>query len=98
MNLSGPRSITYLMEERIYIFSCPHCNGTIIVNETEVNCQIFRHAVLKKTGEQLNPHASKQDCDYLEENNLIYGCGKPFRFFKGELGSNWSYVDICDYI
>ncbi len=94
----GPRTISHISEEHIYLLSCPHCNGTITINENEVNCQIFRHAVLKETGNQINPHAPKGECDYLSENNLIYGCGRPFRLFKGELGSDWSYADVCDYI
>lgn len=98
MSLVGPKTVSHIKEEHIYVLSCPHCNGTITINENEVNCQIFRHAILKVNGNQINPHAPKEECDYLSQNNLIYGCGRPFRLFKGELGSDWSYVDVCDYI
>ena len=92
------RELTYIQEDNAFIFLCPHCDGTVIVQQGEINCQIFRHATLKQTGEQINPHASKQECDYLYENQLIYGCSKPFRIFRDETGSNWSYADVCDYI
>jgi hypothetical protein len=97
-SISNRREIDFIQTENIFIFKCPHCDGTVIVTGNEVNCQIFRHAILKDTGNQINPHSSKQDCDYLFNNNLIYGCGKPFRFFKDNESSNWNYVDICHYI
>jgi hypothetical protein len=92
------RNLTYIEDDNSFVFLCPHCDGTVIVHQTEINCQIFRHAILKQTGEQLNPHATKQECDYLYENQLIYGCSKPFRIFTFETSSNWSHADICDYI
>jgi len=92
------REITHIKEENIYLFQCPHCDGTIIVNTNEVNCQIFRHGILKANGDQVNPHSSKGDCDYFTNNDMIYGCGRPFRFFKDNENLNWNYVDICDYI
>ena len=36
---------------------CPHCQEFIIIEQ--LNCGIFRHGVLKKSGKQINPHASK---------------------------------------
>jgi len=99
MSLSQTRKeITYNQTENIFEFNCPHCDSIVIVNFNEVNCQIFRHAVLKENGNQINPHASKQECDDLIQNNLIYGCGKPFRIYKDNNSLNWNYVDICDYI
>jgi hypothetical protein len=41
-----------------FFVKCPHCDGTIEI--LEINCAIFRHGVLKQTGLQLHPHASKQ--------------------------------------
>jgi hypothetical protein len=72
---------------------CPHCNGTIIIEE--LNCKIFRHAILKENGNQINPHAPKEECENYIEKDLIYGCGKPFNVvFKDD-----KYVaEICDYI
>lgn len=70
--------------------SCPHCDGTIQVNSNEINCGIFRHAVLKKTGKQVNPHLSKAECDKLGDS--IYGCGKPFRITQD------LKIEKCDYI
>lgn len=57
------------------IVKCPHCNEEILIEE--LNCCIFRHGVLKN-GTQIDPHASKELCEYYVMNNLIYGCGKPF--------------------
>jgi hypothetical protein len=68
----------------------------VVVHANEVNCQIFRHAALKTTGEQVNPHASKEELERLVEQNLVYGCGRPFRMIK-ERGA-WSYAEECGYI
>ena len=57
------------------IVKCPHCDEEILIEE--LNCCIFRHGVLKN-GRQIDPHASKELCEYYVTNNLIYGCGKPF--------------------
>ena len=60
----------------IYI-TCPNCNGMVEI--IQLNCGIFRHAELKNNKGQVNPHASEEYCNYLLKEELIYGCGKPFR-------------------
>ena len=72
---------------------CPHCNGTIIVAKHEINCQIFRHATMKKGGQQINPHASKFECDRLVAADAVNGCCKPFRIDLRTLKAQ-----ACDYI
>lgn len=74
-----------------YVVKCPHCHGHVFVPTNEVNCTIFRHAVLKDSGEQLNPHANKATCDRLRVENKIYGCGRPFKF-------DGQSVSVCGYI
>lgn len=72
---------------------CPHCQCSVEI--LEINCAIFRHATFKQSGAQLNPHASKEECDLLFQQDLIYGCGKPFRI----ISQNNTYIaEICDYI
>jgi hypothetical protein len=78
-----------------YIFTCPHCEGTIIVHHNELNCRIFRHGALKANQEQMNPHCPKGECDRLVAENLIIGCGKPFRVEGEGVGAK---VVVCDYI
>jgi hypothetical protein len=75
------------MEQLIVV--CPHCSDQVIIEE--LNCCIFRHGINKNTLEQINPHALKEECDYLFENNLIYGCGKPFKIVDKK-------AVVCDYI
>jgi hypothetical protein len=75
------------------IVICPHCNEYIEI--LELNCKIFRHGILKSNNMQMNPHAPYEECNKLFENNLIYGCGKPFRI---EVSDNILKVFICDYI
>jgi len=58
----------------------PHCDEHILIEK--INCAIFRHAVIKTNGNQLNPHSNKTICDNLILNNAIYGCGKPFKVIK----------------
>lgn len=85
---------TFIQEENRYIFECPHCDGVVQVNRGEIACSIFRHAIYKSTGEQLNPHAPKMVCDSLLEKGLIFGCGKPFQFFL----EKEPYVEECNYV
>ena len=76
------------------IFPCPHCSEMTTVKINEINCAIFRHAV-RKNGEQINPHASKEECQQLLTSQTIYGCAKPFRIHQ----TNGVYtVSVCDYI
>jgi hypothetical protein len=81
------------------IVICPHCEKPVLIEK--LNCFIFRHAVLKQTGQQINPHSSKEECDQLAETNQIFGCGKPFKIsIKIKLNSNEiEYIcEACDYI
>ena len=64
---------------------CPSCG--VLIEILEVNCAIFRCGVVKATGEQIPPHASKEEIEKLE----IWGCGKPMRLVDGKL-------EICPYI
>lgn len=78
-------------EEPILI--CPHCNEYIIIEK--INCGIFRHGIFKNNGQQIDAHSSKNDCDNYIVNDLIYGCGKPFRII---MDNNIFKIEICDYI
>jgi hypothetical protein len=78
-------------EEPVLI--CPHCNEFIIIEQ--INCGIFRHGTLKSNNTQINPHASKEECEYFINSDLIYGCGKPFRIIQKE--DNF-FIEICEYI
>lgn len=72
---------------------CPHCNKYIEI--IEINCGIFRHGTYKSNNEQIDPHLKKEECDNLIKNDLIYGCGKPFKIIEK---NNKLEVIICDYI
>jgi hypothetical protein len=80
-----------MLEEPILI--CPHCKDFILIEK--INCAIFRHGTLIKNGKQLNPHLSKDMCEYYIKNNLIYRCGKPFRIVNN---NGVLETEICDYI
>lgn len=73
---------------------CPHCNEYIIIEQ--INCAIFRHGIYKDNYSQINPHLPKNDCDKLKNENLIYGCGKPFKIEKNDNGV--FIAVICEYI
>jgi hypothetical protein len=82
-----------MLNKIIVIVKCPHCDEYIMIEE--LNCKIFRHGVFKNNGNQIDPHSPKNLCDYYIENNLIYGCGKPFKL----LVNNNNYIaEICNYI
>ena len=76
-----------------FIVKCPNCQVEIIIEE--INCRIFRHAVNKATGEQMNPHASKAECDDAVSKDTVYGCAGPFMLDLS--GNEWVAVS-CDYI
>ena len=81
------------MNQEHIIIQCPHCEDFILIEE--LNCCIFRHGVLIKTGLQIDPHAPKELCDFYINTNQIYGCGKPYQIM---LEDN-KYIAIkCDYI
>lgn len=71
------------------LVKCPHCNEEVDI--IELNCGIFRHGIYKKDHKQLDPHAPKDLCDKVVRENLIYGCGKPFKVVDGIAIS-------CEYI
>jgi len=56
-----------------------------MVDRKELNCRIFRHGVMRDAYERLGvmvqipPHSPKRYCDHLAANNLIIGCGKPYK-------------------
>jgi len=84
-------SIEYDKEQKVYYFECPNCHFLTSVPEDGIACGIFRHGITKMDGKQIPPHLNKDECDRLEKEGLIYGCGKPFRF-------DGKSVDKCDYI
>ncbi len=76
------------------IINCPHCDDFVLIEE--LNCCIFRHGTLIASHEQISPHAPETLCIYYVDNNLIYGCGKPFKII---LNKNNEYIAVaCDYI
>jgi hypothetical protein len=75
------------------VVCCPHCNLPIII--TELNCRIFRHATFISNGQQINPHETKEVCDYFVTNNMIYGCGKPFQIISKD---DIYIAIICEYL
>jgi hypothetical protein len=76
------------------IVKCPHCCQLCEV--LELNCRIFRCGIYKHNFVQIPPHLPKIQCDYLKANNLIFGCGKPFKLIYN---SDKSLVSvICGYI
>lgn len=80
-----------------YIYQCPHCNLFILVQQHEVHCRIFRHAVFKGDMKQVNPHASKENCERYVSEDLVFGCAKPYEMYKAQTVSGWA-VRPCDYI
>ena len=97
---SFPNKLRKQVHDADNVIVCPHCSYPIIIEK--LNCGIFRHGVVKKTGKQMDPHSTKEVCDDLKSQDLIYGCGKPFQIVDANAGnsqirSNF-IVSICDYI
>jgi hypothetical protein len=68
----------------------------MLIEIEQLNCRIFRHGTLKHNGQQMNPHETKEVCDYFATNNMIYGCGKPFQIIENE--KKEFIAIICGYI
>ena len=75
------------------VIICPHCSEYVIIEK--LNCGIFRHGVFISSYKQLDPHTSKEKCDYYYNNKKIYGCGKPYQVIKE--GDEYKVI-ICDYV
>jgi len=58
------------------IIVCPHCHRYVEI--LELNCCIFRHGIFKN-GNQIPPHCSLEEWLNFVKNDIIYGCGKPFK-------------------
>jgi hypothetical protein len=82
-----------MTENDVNLLLCPNCNEYFIMEK--LNCGIFRHGVIKENGKQMDPHSSKDLCDYYIRENKIYGCGKPFQVL---LINNKLETKICHYI
>lgn len=93
--MSTRKEVHYIIPDQCYIFECPHCELPVQVAKNEVNCHIFVHGSMRSTGEQVNPHSTKEHCDRLIAQDLIYGCCKPFKLFRGQNG-DVEYVDAYD--
>jgi hypothetical protein len=81
------------MKTENFEVKCPHCEEYIIIEQ--INCAIFRHGILKSNLIQIDPHLSKFYCDKFKEQDLIYGCGKPFKIVLEN--NEWIAIE-CDYI
>lgn len=77
------------------LVTCPHCQT--LVEVLSINCAIFRCGIYRATGQQVNPHAPKAECDRLAATQEIWGCGKPFRVKPSQEGEGYT-AEPCDYI
>lgn len=80
----------------ILLFNCPHCKLQISVAKNELACHIFRHGAFIENLQQINPHASKNECAELIAEKKIFGCAGPFQIIKKE--NETFVVEKCDYI
>jgi len=78
--------------DRDFIVVCPHCHNLVLIEQ--LNCGYFRHGAYKN-GQQINPHASREECKSLRESGMIVGCGGPFKVSLKE--KEW-VAEACDYI
>lgn len=77
--------------EKVWYFNCPWCKQQIAVEDSEVRCTIFRHAVFKENMSFVPPHASETECQRWLKEDLVWGCAKPFIFDR-------KTVKKCGYI
>jgi hypothetical protein len=63
------------------LFFCPNCYQRIHVES--IQSGLFRCGVMKSTMVQIDPHLSEEECERLVSEDLIHGCGRPFRYEEG---------------
>jgi len=88
--------VSYDASADIYTFACPWCKEVVVVRPQDVACKIFRHAEFKGTAGRfrfVNPHAPLAECERWVREDLIVGCGKPFR-----LEAHAKRVSKCGYL
>ena len=87
--------MSVIEDNNLYRLTCPHCDQPIEILKNQLNCRIFRCGILKSSYKQIGPHTKKVECDRLKEQDLIFGCSKPFKFItKNGINS----IEICGYI
>ena len=69
-------------DQHVWVFKCPYCNLELEIHENEINCAIFRHGY-HLNGQQIQPHASKSECDNLVKSKSITGCAGAITFILG---------------
>jgi len=81
--------------------NCPHCD--LLIEIDQINCGIFRCGIYKNSYFQIPPHSTREECDRLKINNLIHGCGKPFKIITYnseplEPPATKIIIEPCEYI
>ena len=76
------------------VVTCPHCGDPVLIEQ--LNCCIFRHSTLIASGKQIEPHSTKEFCDFYVANNKIYGCGKTFQIVRN--ANDELVAVVCGYI
>jgi len=72
--------LEYDNDQKTYYFNCPHCEKMIAVQKKDIRCTRFCHGNMKIDNKPISPYTTKLESEKLLENDLIYGCGKPFIF------------------
>ena len=85
-------------EGAVFSFDCPVCmrdfglSYRVKIKQSELACGVFRHAIWKHTRCAINPHESREMCESLFRNGLVYGCAKPFILRQKQSGD---YEAVC---
>ncbi len=75
----------------LFIVKCPYDECGVFIEILAINCAIFRCGIYKNTYQQLNPHLPENECKLLKSQDLILGCGQPFKLIN-------KIATKCDYI
>ena len=63
------------------MFKCPHCELFVIVQDADIRCGIFRHAVFAGTYDLVPPHTAEAECLRLASRDEVIGCIRPFQIY-----------------
>ena len=60
------------------LVKCPHCSLPITLTSDFTDGEIFVHGKMKKNGQSIKNGLPAEWYQYLRDNNLVYGCAKPY--------------------
>lgn len=80
-NVDGGATFS-LSKVTFYCCPWPDCPMEFMIADSEIHCGIFRCGVMRGSGDQIAVHATKEQCQRMLAEEMVYGCARPFTITK----------------